>query len=82
MTRTRTVSFQGTQLSQRQRQQLAFQQQTRAAFLNSHLNDQVNETLAALEKRKEEGAKPVKPRQWFLEYQASGTPCFADVFGF
>lgn len=80
---TRTVSFQGTQLSQRQRQQLAFQQQSRAAFLNTHLVDQVNETLAAVDRLKEQGIPPVKPeRQWTVVYQAKGTPCVAELFGF
>jgi hypothetical protein len=79
----RTVSFQGTQLSKGQRDRLAFQQQTRAAFLNTHLVDQVNETLAAVDRLKEQGVPPVKPeRKWFLEYQAKGTPCVAELFGF
>lgn len=76
----KTVSFQGTQLSANQRARLAFQQQTRARFLNDHLASQVNETLAAVEKRKEEGAKP--ERQWTVEYQSKGTQCFAELFGF
>ncbi len=80
---TRTVSFQGTQLSPRQRQQLAFQQQTRAAFLNTHLQQQVDDTLAALQQRKEQGAAPVKPeRQWTLDYAAKGTPFVGDAFGY
>ncbi|MBK57302.1 MAG: hypothetical protein CML01_00500 [Pseudomonas sp.] len=79
----RTVSFQGTQLSKSQRDRLAFQQQTRAGFLNNHLQQQVDETLAALQARKEQGTPPVKPeRKWFLEYQAKGTPCVAELFGF
>lgn len=76
----KTVSFQGTQLSATQRARLAFEQQTRARFLNKPLTDQVNETLAAIEKRKEEGAKP--ERQWTVIYQAKGTPCVAELFGF
>lgn len=76
----KTVSFQGTQLSSTQRARLAFEQQTRARFLNTHLQQQVNETLAAVEKRKEEGAKPKS--QWTVVYQAKGTPCVAELFGF
>jgi len=76
----KTVSFQGKGLSATQRARLAFEQQTRARFLNEHLTTQVNETLVAVEKRREEGAKPV--RQWFLEYEAKGTPCVAELFGF
>jgi len=78
----RTVSFQGTQLSHRQRQQLAFQQQTRAAFLNTHLIDQVNETLAAVDRLKEQGTPPKPKSQWTVAYQAKGTPCVAELFGF
>lgn len=77
------VSFQGTQLSKGQRDRLAFQQQTRASFLNTHLVNQVNETLAAVDRLKEQGTPPVKPeRQWTVVYQAKGTPCVAELFGF
>jgi len=75
----RTVSFQGTQLTSGQRRRLQEQQQARA-FVNPILQQQVNETLAALEARQSEGIKP--ERQWFLERQERGTPCVADLFGF
>jgi len=48
--------------------------------VNPVLQQQVNETLAALEARQSEGIKP--ERQWFLERQERGTPCVADLFGF
>jgi len=76
---TRTVSFQGTQLTSGQRRRLQEQQQARP-FVNPVLQQQVNETLAALEARQSEGIKP--ERQWFLERQERGTHCVADLFGF
>ncbi|WP_312247226.1 hypothetical protein [Stutzerimonas nitrititolerans] len=75
----RTVSFQGVQLSSGQRRRLEEQQRTRA-FMNSTLQQQVNETLATLDGRQSQGIKP--ERQWFLERQERGTPCVADMFGF
>lgn len=75
----RTVSFQGTQLTSGQRRRLDEQQRTRA-FMNSVLQQQVSDTLAALESRQSEGVKP--ERQWFLERQERGTPCVAELFGF
>lgn len=73
------VSFQGVQLSAGQRRRLEEQQRTRA-FMNSTLQQQVNETLATLDSRQSQGVKP--ERQWFLERQERGTPCVADMFGF
>ena len=75
----RTVSFQGTQLTSGQRRRLEEQQRTRA-FMNSVLQQQVTETLAALDSRQSQGIKP--ERQWFLDRQERGTPCVADMFGF
>ncbi len=76
---SRTVSFQGTQLTSGQRRRLQEQQQARP-FVNPVLQQQVTETLAALEARQSQGIKP--ERQWTLLEQQSGTPCFADMFGF
>jgi len=75
----RTVSFQGTQLTTGQRRRLDDQQRTRA-FMNSTLQQQVTETLAAVEARQSKGIKP--ERQWFLVHQERGTPCVAELFGF
>tara|TARA_Y100001972_G_C7455570_1_gene232845 strand:+ start:160 stop:390 length:231 start_codon:yes stop_codon:yes gene_type:complete len=75
----RTVSFQGTQLTTGQRRRLQEQQQARA-FVNPILQQQVNDTLAAIDSRKQLGAKP--ERQWFLVHQERGTPCVAELFGF
>lgn len=76
----KTVSFQGVQLSAGQRRQLAFQQQTRAAFLNPILAESVDQTLAAVEARKASGAKP--ERVWTVDRQESGTPCIAEWMGY
>jgi len=75
----RTVSFQGTQLTSGQRRRLHEQQQVRA-FVNPILQQQVNDTLAAIDSRKQLGTKP--ERQWFLDRQERGTPCVAEFFGF
>lgn len=76
----RTVSFQGLQLSQAQRRQLAFQQQARQAFMNSQLAQQVEQIERAVAQRREEGAKP--ERVWTVETNSRGTPWLGDVFGF
>lgn len=75
----RTVSFQGTQLTAGQRRTLQRQQAARA-FVNPILQQQVNETLAAVEARQSQSTKP--ERQWFLDRQERGTPCVAELFGF
>lgn len=76
----RTVSFQGTQLSAGQRRQLAFQQQTRTAFLNPILAETVEKSLAETDRRKEQGVKP-EPI-WFVDRQEKGTACIAEWMGY
>lgn len=76
----KTVSFQGVQLTAGQRRQLAFQQQTRAAFLNPVLVESIDQALAAVEARKTSGAKP--ERFWFVDRQESGTACIAEWMGY
>lgn len=75
----KTVSFQGTQLTAGQRRTMQMQQQARA-FVNPILQQQVTETLAAVDARQPQGIKP--ERHWFLERQERGTPCVAELFGF
>ena len=58
----------------------AMQQQVRASFLNPALQTMVDETLAALDQRKEQGAKP--ERQWFVDRQEHGTACIAEWMGY
>ncbi|WP_245890977.1 hypothetical protein [Stutzerimonas kunmingensis] len=76
----RTVSFQGGQLSRCQRERLEQYRRTQATVDTSVLQQQVAETFAALEQRKDQGTKP--ERHWFLEFEAKGTPCVAELFGF
>lgn len=76
----KTVSFQGVQLSAGQRRQLAFQQQTRAAFLNPVLIESVERTIAAVETRKVNGAP--RERVWFVDREERGTTCIAEWMGY
>lgn len=76
----RTVDFQGTQLTSGQRRRLAEQQQVRSSFINPVLAQQVEQTIKAVEARKEQGAKP--ERIWFVERQETGTTCVAEWMGF
>jgi hypothetical protein len=76
----KTVSFQGTQLSAGQRRNLAFQQQTRTAFLNPILAETVEKSLAETDRRKEQGVKP--ERIWFVDRQEKGTACIAEWMGY
>lgn len=76
----RTVSFQGVQLTTGQRRRLTEQQQVRASFINPILAQQVEQTLKAVEARKEQGVKP--ERIWTLERQETGTTSVAEWMGF
>lgn len=76
----RTVSLQGIQLTSGQRRRLAEQQQVRTSFINPVLAQQVEQTLKAVEVRKEQGVKP--ERIWFVERQETGTTCVAEWMGF
>ena len=78
----RTVSHQGLQLSASQRRQLAFQQQSRAAFLNPVFQQQLDEALANLDRLQAQGLKAENPNKYSLDYQTKGTPWCGDVFGF
>ncbi|MGL4317338.1 MAG: hypothetical protein ACRCTL_12090 [Pseudomonas sp.] len=78
----RTVSFQGGQLTAGQRRQLAFQQQTRAAFLSPVLEQQLTDALAAADRFKEQGGKYDDPNKFRHDYATKGTPWVGDCFGF
>lgn len=78
----KTVSFQGTQLTAGQRRSMAFQQQTRAAFLNPVLQQQVDQAMAEMDRRKAQGLKAENPNKYTLDYATKGTPWLGDVFGF
>ena len=74
----RTVSFQGTHLTSSQRRRIAEQQQVRQAFLNPHLAQIVDDVLS----RPASPERYKKPKEWFLESTARGTPFVGDCFGF
>ncbi|GAA0427435.1 hypothetical protein HBO00_24625 [Pseudomonas sp. WS 5407] len=75
----RTVSFQGVQLTAGQKLRAQQQQHVRA-FMSPVLAQQVADTLAVIELRKEQGAKPEK--LWFPDRQEHGTPSIAEWMGF
>ncbi|MEF9673141.1 hypothetical protein QNM99_18745 [Pseudomonas sp. PCH446] len=75
----KTVSFQGSQLTQGQRLRLEQQQRVKA-FMSPVLVDLVSDTIKALDIRKEQGVKP--ERVWFVERQETGTTCIAEWMGF
>ncbi|KYC23200.1 hypothetical protein [Pseudomonas sp. ABFPK] len=75
----KTVSFQGAQLTTGQRERL--QQQRRIqSMLNPVLADQVAQTIAALEVRKEQGIQPEK--QWVTVSDTRGTVSIAEWMGY
>lgn len=76
----RTLNYHDTDLTAGQRRNLAFQQQVRTSFLNPILAESVDQALAAVELRKEQGAKPEK--FWFVERQEKGTACIAEWMGY
>ena len=75
----KTVSFQGTQLTAGQKLRLQQQQHVKA-FMNPVLADQVATTLAVIELRKEQGAKP--EQIWFKDYESHGTVSMAEYMGY
>ena len=77
----KTVSFQGTQLSASERRRLAMQQQAKP-FLNTHLAQQVEQTLEAVEKLREEGTQGENPNKFRHATTSRGTPFLGDVFGY
>ncbi|WP_238418210.1 hypothetical protein [Pseudomonas syringae group genomosp. 3] len=75
------TSLQGIQLSPGQRRMLEQQRHVRE-FMNPVLTQQVAETLAVIEVRKEHGVKPEKI--WFHDRESSwqGTISVAEWMGF
>ncbi|KPX49170.1 hypothetical protein ALO68_200102 [Pseudomonas syringae pv. helianthi] len=74
-------NHQGTQLSPGQRRMLEQQRHVRD-FMNPVLTQQVAETLALIEVRKEQGVKPEKI--WFQDRESSwqGTISVAEWMGY
>ncbi len=75
----KTFSVDHTQLSTNQRRMLDQQKLVRAT-LKPVLADQIAQTMALLDARKEQGAKP-EPI-WTLDWQESGTVCIAEWMGY
>jgi hypothetical protein len=74
----RTVSFQGTALTDADRQRMGMQR--RQPLLNPHLSEMVSKSLAEDEERKATGKPPA--RQWTTIIQERGTPYVGDIFKF
>ncbi|OSN67632.1 hypothetical protein BV349_01637 [Pseudomonas syringae pv. actinidiae] len=74
-------NHQGTQLSPGQRRMLEQQRHVKQ-FMNPVLTQQVAETLAVIEVRKEQGTKP--ERIWFVDRESSwqGTISVAEWMGY
>lgn len=79
----RTVSFQGSQLSPSQRRMLEQQRHVKS-FMNPVLTQQVAETLAFVEKQKEQCLQRwVDPNKFnIVEFKAKGTPSMAEWMGY
>lgn len=79
----KTVSLQGIQLSPGQRRILEQQRHVRA-FMNPILTQQVAETLAVVEKQKEQGLQRwVDPNKFnIVQFKAKGTPSMAEWMGY
>lgn len=70
----RTVSFQGTALSQSQRRSLEQQQAVARSFVNPILQRQIAEAERRLDDYQRE--------TWYFDYEIKGTPCIAEFMGF
>jgi len=75
----KTVSFQGLSLSAAQRRQVELRSRIRPVD-TSVLRAQIEETLAAVNLRKEQGVKP--DQQYFHVSNDSGTPSVAEWMGY
>lgn len=76
MTKFKTVSFQGIQLTKNQKRQLA--DKRKIVFLNTTLTSLVDEAFLNLKKHKEQGRPAIKV--WQLDSVKTGTPYLGDVF--
>ena len=71
--------MQGTQLTSSDRRRID-QHRAVQASMHSVLRDQVDQILAEVQRRKEQGIKPEKV--WFKESESFGTPSIAEWMGF
>ncbi|WP_339083283.1 hypothetical protein [Pseudomonas sp. TMP9] len=76
----RTVSFQGTQVSESQRRNLQLRAQVQTSFMAPHLLASVQQTEQLLSERKAAGVKPEK--LWFVVRDEKGTSCVAEWMGY
>ncbi|WAB95626.1 hypothetical protein OSW16_13710 [Pseudomonas putida] len=75
-----TVRFDGARLTASDRRNIEFRKSLEASRKNSVLQQSVEQTIQALETRKEQAVKP--ERIWVLEYEAKGTLCIAEWMGY
>ena len=81
----RTVSFQGTQISDAQRRHMAFQQQVRGSFLNAHLRETTDKALAeaaAIAEDKKFRFDRYETDQLLAQLKRVSAPACCDLFGY
>lgn len=83
----RTVSFQGTQISNAQRRNMAFQQQVRGSFLNVHLRETTDKALAEAAAIRDSEDKKFRfdryeTDQLKAQLKELSAPCYCDLFGY
>lgn len=76
----KTVSFQGTQLSASERRRIEQQRQAKP-FLNTHLQQLVEEAHAAVDKLAAEGNHGENPNQYRRQSETKSAPYVGDLFG-
>lgn len=69
----KTVSFQGSRLTDAQKRWVIKERKMRSSFINPVLAQQVEQTFKAVEALKE---------VWFFDYEEKGTLCIVDWMGF
>jgi len=83
----RTVSFQGTQISNSQRRNMAFQQQVRGSFLNVHLRETTDQALAEAAAIRDAEDKKFRfdryeTDQLLAQLKRISAPACCDLFGY
>lgn len=79
---TKTVTFQGTRLSPRQRMLMEQRQKMRGAFLAGPLAQQVEASLKAADELRKSGAVIENPDKCTLIEKSRGTPSVAEWMGY
>lgn len=83
----RTVSLQGTQISNAQRRNMAFQQQVRGSFLNVHLRETTDQALAEAAAIRDAEDKKFRfdryeTDQLLAQLKRISAPACCDLFGY